>query len=278
MRRIVGDEVAGEFSRDVARRRRMDGEIGERRDALLLTALGIALVEQSLGTRLVRERAKAERPRRRLLRSRDRPAGQDARQRLDIVLRIAAIDTERVQLEDFASEILVEAAAGALAGHRIGTDRLRVVEIEQHRRMALDRKQHVGEAAEHVRPDRLALERTGKAADEGAARRHREVVAPELHEPLDIGPLARSGGAQPCLDLGEIDRVDALVEVLAILGRALVAPRFDNERRHFGAGGQIARERRRRTGELFQHRAARILRQCREFALACGIAEFGRPR
>ena len=42
----------------------------------------------------------------------------------------------------------------------------RIVEEEQHRRMALDREQHVGESPEHVRTDRLALERTGRGAQE----------------------------------------------------------------------------------------------------------------
>ena len=71
------------------------------------------------------------------------PAGDDARQRGDVVLRIAAADAERMQLHDLAREIFVQAAVAVLPGARIRPERLLVVEKEQHRRMLLDRLQHV---------------------------------------------------------------------------------------------------------------------------------------
>jgi hypothetical protein len=43
----------------------------------------------------------------------DRPAGQDAGERADVLLAIAAIDAERVQLQQLAAEILVEPALAA---------------------------------------------------------------------------------------------------------------------------------------------------------------------
>ena len=89
--------------------------------------------------------------------------------------RVAAVDAERVQLQDFARQILVEAAPGlSLAGEaggaaarlrEFGADRLRLIEIEQHRRMLLDREQHVAELAQHMRPDRFEFEQPGDADD-----------------------------------------------------------------------------------------------------------------
>ena len=85
------------------------------------------------------------------------PAGDDLGEIGDVGLRIDGAHAERMQLEDLAREILVEALVAVEAGHRIGADRARIVEIEQHGRMGLDRQQHVGEPAEHMRADRLAL-------------------------------------------------------------------------------------------------------------------------
>ena len=87
----------------------------------------------------------------------DRPAGQDLGEIGDVVLRVGRAHAERVQFQDLARQILVEAAVAIDAGDRVGTDRLGVVEVQQHRRMAFGGEQHVGEAAEYMRADRLAL-------------------------------------------------------------------------------------------------------------------------
>src|SRR5438552_19093280 len=50
---------------------------------------------------------------------RDRPAGQDTGERLDIPLRVAAVDAERVQLENLAAEFLVDALGGAPTDRRV---------------------------------------------------------------------------------------------------------------------------------------------------------------
>src|SRR5207244_1391067 len=100
------------------------------------------------------------------------PAGQDAGERLDVLLAVTAIDAERVQLEDLAAEILVEALVAAAADERVRTDRLDIVEIEPHRRMARHREQHVGEPAGDMRTDGLALESADEAAHDRAQRRN----------------------------------------------------------------------------------------------------------
>ena len=91
------------------------------------------------------------------------PAGEHLGEAGDVVLGVDAAHAERMQLEDLAREVLVEAGVADEAGHGVGADRARVVEIDQHRRVAFRRQQHVGEAAEHMRPDRLALVGAGHA-------------------------------------------------------------------------------------------------------------------
>ena len=51
--------------------------------------------------------------------------------------------------------------------------------------MLLDREQHVLEAAEHVRADRFEFEQAGKADHRQLVDRDREMVGPEMHQPLD---------------------------------------------------------------------------------------------
>ena len=93
---------------------------------------------------------------------------------------IAGADAERMQLQNFARQIFVQALAAAYAGDRVRPDRAGVVEIDQHRRMGLGREQHVGEVAEHMRPDRLALV--------GAAHR--------AHAPVPCRPRCRNGSTR----------------------------------------------------------------------------------
>ena len=115
----------------------------------------------------------------------DRPSRENAGESGDVGLAVAAADADRVQLQDFAAQVLVEAAVRALAGSRVRADGARVVEEVQHRRMTLGGQQHVGEPPEHVRADRLALERAGGDSAEAALRRaDAEMVGPEGDEPL----------------------------------------------------------------------------------------------
>src|SRR5262249_60403783 len=96
---------------------------------------------------------------------------------------VAGAYAERMQLHDLAREGLVEALAATETGHRVWSDRARIVEIVQHRGMGLDREQHVGEPAEHMRPDRLALEGAGDCPH--LVGRDAEMVRPEPYQPLD---------------------------------------------------------------------------------------------
>ncbi|MEY9470200.1 hypothetical protein ABH992_002599 [Bradyrhizobium yuanmingense] len=90
-----------------------------------------------------------------------------------------------------------------LPGARIRTERLLVVEEEQHRGMLLDRPQHVGEAPEHVRPDRLALERPGPDPRQLAlAGGDAEMIGPERDQALGEAAFGERGALQPRQRLG----------------------------------------------------------------------------
>src|SRR5688572_3508090 len=138
----------------------------------------------------------------------DRPPGENFRELLHILLRVAAVDAERVQLEQLAGVVLVEAALLAAAGPgaralRARSDRLEVVEIHEHRGMLRRRQHHVGKTAEHVRANRLALVAAGERRDENlGAHRHAEVIRPERDEALDERTFGRDaldeGGAAFC--------------------------------------------------------------------------------
>ena len=133
----------------------------------------------------------------------DRPAGEDIGELGDVALRVAGADAHGMQLEGLARQVLVQAAVVGVAGERIGTDRLRIVEEVEHRRMLLDGAQHVGETAEHMRTDRLALERAGGgAANAALGDRDAEVVRPERGQPLDIADRRRARLRQPRLGVG----------------------------------------------------------------------------
>ena len=87
------------------------------------------------------------------------------------MLRVAAVDAKRVQLEDFAREIFVEperatAAARELCGAGARTHRRGVVEVQVHRRMAFCREQQRVEVAEHVWANRLLLVQSANGAHE----------------------------------------------------------------------------------------------------------------
>jgi len=121
------------------------------------------------------------------------PPGQQARETGHILLTVAPVDAQRVQLEDLACEVLVEPFRTPVAGLGVRPDGLRLIEIDQHRRMLLDGLQHVGEAAEHMRPDRLALEAARNPPHLALGDRDREMVRPEHHQPLDQRLGRRAG-------------------------------------------------------------------------------------
>ena len=127
------------------------------------------------------------------------PSGEHLGEAYDVILGVAAAHTQRVQLQNLACNVFVEATGAIDAGDRIRSNRIDVVEIEQHRRMALDGQQHIGEPADNMGPNGLALIGPGHALN--LVGRDAEMVGPEPDQPLHKSDLgAESGfGAGPCL-------------------------------------------------------------------------------
>src|SRR3954451_22626132 len=117
--------MTDEFGGDEIRGRGMPRDIGKRGLALRKARRLIGLAEQSLRPGLVRigiEDEGAGRPELRLSPCKG-PTRDDARERGDVLLRIAAADAERMQLHDLARQILVQPALAVLAGARIRPER-----------------------------------------------------------------------------------------------------------------------------------------------------------
>ncbi|RYY46076.1 MAG: DUF1800 family protein, partial [Sphingomonadales bacterium] len=205
-RRLVPGEMARELGGDVPRSRRVRREHVEHRACLLFALLRPALAQDRACARLMQARRKDKAARRAGIargaraRAPAQPRNGPPRHRAgefgDVGLAISGAHAERVQLHDLTGEILVEprhvAAAGApalrhLARDAVRPDRLRLIEIEQHRRMPFDRVEHIAEPAHHMRPDRVELERAGKADDLQFIRRDGKVIGPEMHQPLGKG-------------------------------------------------------------------------------------------
>ena len=84
--------------------------------------------------------------------------GEDPRRLAHVVLAVAGVDADGVQLEQLAAVVLVDAGDDAAALVHVGAVRV-VVEEEQHRRVRGHGAQQVAEAAEHEGTDRLPLVR-----------------------------------------------------------------------------------------------------------------------
>ena len=94
-----------------------------------------------------------------------------------------------MQLEDLAREVLVEPAGAIDSRDRVGAHRRRLIEIEEHARVALGGLQQVGEATHDVGADGLTLVCARHTLD--LVGRNAEVVRPKPHQPL--GKAALSG-------------------------------------------------------------------------------------
>src|SRR3974377_2533998 len=87
--------------------------------------------------------------------------------------------------------------------------------------MLFDRLQHVGEAAEHTRPDRLALEGAGPNPRETAlVGRNAEMIGPEHHEALGEAAIGQHRALQPRQRLGAKRLLDDVERLRRRLWRA----------------------------------------------------------
>src|SRR6185503_17599156 len=149
----------------------------------------------------------------------DAPSCNDFGKICDIRLSITRADANGVQFHDLAREILVDAFAAPDSGERIRSDRLDVVEIEQHRRVALDRKQQVRKLAAHMWSDCLTLESTAQGPHLAFVGGNAKVVGPEPNKAFNKADLRLERRVEPSLSLLQIN-------LLRNAGAALGGPRF----------------------------------------------------
>ena len=157
----------------------MTGEDVEHLLAVLDTAAGAERVSQHrLACSVVQLLAK--RVKARIGRPAGRPARERARDLDHVVLRVAAVDAEGVQLEQLAPVVLVQPPARAEM----------IVEVEQHGRAVRHRAEEIAKMPKSARAERVAVPH-----DERFARRHlaavdREMILPEIRDDLEELPFA----------------------------------------------------------------------------------------
>ena len=96
-----------------------------------------------------------------------------------------------------------------------------IVQVEEHRRMLLDRQQQVGKVAQHARADRFPFQRARHSQHGDLVHRDGEVIRPELSDSLQEGPVRGRRLPEPRRHLGNIERAEELRE----LGDAPAGPR-----------------------------------------------------
>ena len=167
-------------------------------------------------------------------RSVDRPSREGTGDLRDVLLRVAAVYAERMQLHQFARVVLVEAIRGALrlrrplpgarrshslsrpfrspgcppAPRRVNMRAVRigahpVVEVKQHRRALGGRLEQIPETAEHVRAYRFPFVFGQKKSHRPFSRVDIEMIEPEIRQDLFELPLRVDRALQ--LLLGELD-------------------------------------------------------------------------
>ena len=119
----------------------------------------------------------------RLLWAQPCPAGEDLGEVRHVGLAITTANAERVQFQRLACEILIEAFVLVDARNRIRAHRQYIIEVDQHRWMALHRLQKVGKTAKHVRSNGLALIGAGHCGV--LVGGNAKVVRPEPDQSLD---------------------------------------------------------------------------------------------
>ena len=211
--RIVGDESRTQPPAHVVHRRVTRGEQLEQPDPFVFSVSGgehdaeHGLLPEVVGPFVEDEPAAP-------LRAVDAPSGENARDGDHVLLRVAAVDAEGVQLQQLTGVVLVQSlghavedlAAQGIPIARIGKqqspadpgapdaqshavqrrrdgprgDALPVVEIEQHRRAAGRSDQQVFEPAQHPGPDGRFDVRRYQKPIHAFAEEHVEMIEPEI--------------------------------------------------------------------------------------------------
>ena len=151
------------------------------------------------------------------------PAGQRAGELGDVVLAVAASHAERMQFHDLAREVFVQPARGC-----------RDCAPSRVRRPGCPGRRSAPDPGKSASPDdvrrRPACPRSGRARAGGSPRfrtnpracatggflhRHREVIRPEMHEPLDERRARGERAHEPRIDRSTVGIADLLRVALA---------------------------------------------------------------
>ena len=205
------------------------------------------------------------------------PAGEQARRFRHVGLGIAALYAERMQLQQLARQVLVQPAFAAAAHARLRPDGLRVVQVEQHRRVEHRSAQQIDEAAEGMRTDRLVLVRPDQGRHRATGRSHAEMVGPELGPALGHRCLggdhvlpAALQAVDVCLAQAALRRLGLHVGLL-VGGLQVLAQHLQAQGMGLNAGQQPGAVEGLRTQPLGLDPPARIVRQRLQAGL--GVAE-----
>ena len=200
----------------MVRGRRVAGDDADRRQPLGHAGLRIGLAQKALRAGLMDLGHEAKAAWVGCPLASDRPAGQDAGERAHVLLAIPAFDAQRMQFQQLAAQVLVQAALAAQPHPRVRSDRDPIVEIKAHGRVLDHRQHHILEPAVEMRPDRLTLETAGQRPYDRTDARHREMIGPETDQALD----ERRRAAGNRIELGGRLDQDGLTQAL-LLGQGL---------------------------------------------------------
>src|SRR5690606_25150677 len=202
---IIGNEVACQLGGNVHGRRLCRGDITKNGQSLLFTFLCVGSTQNVTLSWLMPTGPEQKIAGITPIGSSNTKAGQRQREFGDISLTVTRTHTQCVQLHDFPRQVLIDAEAppapavgGPYGSRRSGSGRLSLIQVDQHRRVALSRQQHVLEPTEHVGPHHLPLEGPRQQVDLGFLHRNRKVVGPEMYQPFD----ERSRGGERCAHAG----------------------------------------------------------------------------
>ena len=146
---------------------------------------------------------------RKLLRIVDCPAAESTGDRDDVLLRVASIDTQRMQFEQLAAVVLIQArpAHSRRKWNVVARNlRLPIVEIEQHCGMPGCGKQHVLKVSKDIWTYGITLKTGEQHAIRPLPVEHIEVIHPEVHQHFLELPIRIDRSIQLVLDQLRVHR------------------------------------------------------------------------
>ena len=187
-RRLVGDKMTSQLTRNATRRRRVLREVYKNRARLLFTALRIAPSQHVAGTGFVPvsdedkvTRLSARRPTLGSLAC-NGPTRECLGEFGHVRLRITALNAECVELKNLSREVLIEAAITPQANQRIGSDRLGLIQVEEHPGVLRHCDQQVAKAPREIGANDFALIESDPRDGGCLGRSDGEMIGPEINQ------------------------------------------------------------------------------------------------